>query len=157
LVAGAAGSPSLASTGIVSSATSPSHDATSCFMRWCKRAMSLRLASSTRCRLSFLRAAVHWRPPRSRPRASFSMVCAQPWASATWDSAARSTRPRAASQSARCIVCANSSRWVPSSNRRAAMRSYTLRALGLGATGAGAAGAGASAGAAPPSSAQARA
>ena len=100
----------------VSSVTSPSQDATSCSMRWCSRAMSLRLASSTRCRLSFLRAAVHWRPPRSRPRASFSMVCAQPWANASCDSAARSTSPRAASQSARA---------APARTPRAACRRRT--------------------------------
>ena len=35
----------------------------------------LRLLESTRCRLSFLRADVHWRPPRCTPRARRSTIC----------------------------------------------------------------------------------
>ena len=80
-------------------------------------------------------AVVAWRPPRSSPRASFSIVCAMPWASAVCDSAARSTWPRAASQSDFCSDCENSSRCVESSNR--ARGDLVVDRLGLGAAGRG--------------------
>ena len=57
-------------------AGSASQLATSCVRRCCNRRASLRLPSSTRCRLSFLRAEVQPRLPRSRPRTMRSISSA---------------------------------------------------------------------------------
>ena len=77
--AGAASGSSSSGAGSVStpvSGRSSAQLAASWLRRCCRRLASLRLPASTRCRLSFLRAAVQCRPPRSTPRTSFSISVA---------------------------------------------------------------------------------
>ena len=89
---GTAGASADSTASTSSSGWSLSHALMSCFSRCCSRCASLRLPSSTRCRLSFLRAPVQWRAPRSRPLARRSISWAQ---AAPWPAAAAAPRSNA--------------------------------------------------------------
>ena len=129
--------PASSSSAAELSATSDSQLSTSCDRRCCRRRTSPRLPCSTRCRPSFLRAAVQLRPPRSTPRTMRSITPAIADASAT--GVICSVRS-ACSQRPRATAWANSAAALASvSKARSATRSIKRWARSGKALAAGAA------------------